>query len=105
MLLDVGVPPPNSVQTQDITSPFFKDDVIHVELLVPTFTELAFHWYCGFVYPFWRAVKVIVSPLQILYLSADIVIWCSLKGIILIVTVIDVAGLPVVHWQSLSNTQ
>jgi hypothetical protein len=76
-----------------------RDDVVYVELFVPTFTLLFFHWYKGETPPFVGvAVKVTGVPEQIAPEGeAAMLTPAGNRGFTTIVTPAEVAGLPVAH--------
>ena len=74
-------------------------------LFVPIALPFKYHWYVG-VPPFTGvAVNVTFVPSQIVVASAAIVMLTGRFGFTVIVTVSEVAGLPVEHVASDINTQ
>jgi hypothetical protein len=84
------------VITQVTVLPFARAVLVYVELLVPTLEPLSFHWYTGVVPPLVGvAVKVTLVPEQIVVAEAAILTLAGKFGFTVIVTVLEVAGLPV----------
>ena len=84
------------VKTQVTISPLTKAALLYVVEFVPTFTPFNFHWYVGVVPPFVGvAVYVIEVPAQVGFAEAAILILATTFGLTVIVTVLEVAGLPV----------
>ena len=82
------------VSTQVITS-LFVGAKEKAGLLVPAFVPFTFHWYDGAAPPFTGvAVKVTMVPAQILFPEAAIDRLTGRFGFTVMVTVLDVAGLP-----------
>jgi hypothetical protein len=74
----------------------FKGVYVKDVLLVPASTPFTFHWYVGVIPPLvGEAMIVVEEPVQTGLDTAAIVILAVRIGLTLIVTVLDVAGLPV----------
>jgi len=75
-------------------------------ILVPTFIELTCHWYAGNIPPFTGfAVNETEVPEQTGFASADMEMVTGRLGLIVITTILLVAGLPEVQVRSEVRTQ
>jgi hypothetical protein len=84
------------VITQVTTSLFANDAFVYAVLLVPTLVPFNFHRYVGVVPPLvGTAVKVTLVPEQIVVADAEMLTLAGRFGLTVMVTVFDVAGLPV----------
>jgi hypothetical protein len=78
--------------------PFVNAAFVYVALFVPTFTPFNFHWYVGVVPPLVGvAVNVTEVPEQTGFADAAILILTGKFGLTVMVTALEVAGLPVAH--------
>ena len=79
---------------------------MYVLLLVPTVAPFKYHWYCGFTPSLpGVAVNVTFVPSQIVVASAATVTLTGRLELIVIVTVSEEAGFPVVQIASDVSTQ
>ena len=86
------------VSVQVTASPLTRVLVMNVALFVPSLLPLTFHWYTGVVPPLTGvAVKVTGVPAQIVVLSATMPTEAVRIGLTVMVTVFEVAGLPLRH--------
>jgi Flp pilus assembly protein TadB len=102
IVLDVaGLPPTQAafeVMMQDTVLPLARDALVYVGLFVPTLAPFTLHWYAGVVPPLTGvAVKVTKVPAQTGLDEAVIETLAVTIGLTVIVTVLDVAGLPVLQ--------
>jgi hypothetical protein len=83
------------VKMQVTTSLFANEAFTYVLLFEPTLLPFTFHWYAGEEPPFTGvAVNVTLLPGQIVVAEAAILILTGRFGFTVIVTGLDVAGLP-----------
>ena len=79
-----------------VTASLFKGTYVNEALFVPTLVPFTFHWYAGVVPPLVGvAVKVTEVPEHTGLAEAPIVTLTGRFGFTVMVTVLDVAGLPV----------
>jgi hypothetical protein len=94
------------VRIQLTASPFARLEVVYVAKLLPTLAPFSNHWYAGEDPPLVGvAVKVTLDPEQMVDAEAAILTLTGKFGSTVIVSRLEVAGLPAIHDALEVNTQ